>query len=155
MKIATRLIIFTTIAMVVAWVVRETEAAKEEARREATYRQVLQEIREETANETNSQQTQSSSTSSSTSSSSSISSPQERVKSAIRSMSSYSGLVSALGSPTKIDTYIDGTHLAVWRIDDITVHLSETKKGTTKVYAFEGSVSNQLIYREFDRHLIK
>ena len=81
--------------------------------------------------------------------------PARGVKMAINNMYGYSDLVSMIGRPNKIDYYINDTQLAVWHIDDVTVHVSETKQGTTNVYAFTGnSVSNKIASKDFYYHLI-
>lgn len=83
------------------------------------------------------------------------SNPREAIESAINIMTSYSDLVRMLGTPDKIDRRINGADLAVWRIDGLTIFMSESRKGTTDVYAFEGyDVKTKFVERTFNRMLL-
>lgn len=76
------------------------------------------------------------------------------IEQAICNMNSYSDLVSVLGEPDKVERRVNGADLAVWRIDGVTIHISERKNGTTSVYAFEGKVSENIASKTFKRMLL-
>ena len=70
-------------------------------------------------------------------------------------MTDYNDLVKMLGETDKIDRRINGAGLGVWRIDELTIFMSESRKGTTEVYAFDGyDVKTKFIERTFNKMLI-